>query len=78
MPIQRVHHDVTRDRGVAISGKYKIYAVTFTFKIPVQRSALMVWWLIPILSVVSFNNVETINLSYAHTYMHTRAQCVLL
>ena len=30
---QRVQHDVTRDRDVAFSGKQRMCAVTFTFRI---------------------------------------------
>ena len=40
---QRVQHDVTRDRDVAILNQELMCAVTFTFKITVQMSALVVW-----------------------------------
>ena len=40
---QRVQHDVTRDRDVAILGKQMMCAVTFTSRITVQMSALVVW-----------------------------------
>ena len=46
---------MTRDKGVAILGKVLLYAVTFTFKVTAQRGALVLWWPIPTLSVVSFN-----------------------
>ena len=51
---QHVQHNVTGDRDVAFSGQQVMYAVTFTFKIAVQWSALVVWWLIQTLSVVSY------------------------
>jgi hypothetical protein len=50
---QRVHHNVTRVRGVAISGKLIMYAVAITLKMNVLRSALVLWWLIHTSSVVS-------------------------
>ena len=48
------HVNVTLDRGVAISGNQMIFAVTFTCKVIVWRmGALVLWRLIPTLTVVS-------------------------
>ena len=40
---QRVQHDVTRDRGVAILGNKLMCAVTIIFRIAAQRNALVAW-----------------------------------
>ena len=40
---QHVHHNVTRDKGVAILGLVLMNVVTFTLKISVQQRALVLW-----------------------------------